>query len=292
MATVLERVIAPAKRQPDAGTVQWFRDCVERGKRSVFSETKLVTPGLAAELLKLNPDNRNIRPTKAGQFAADMRSGKWTFNGEPIIISDDGLINDGQHRLSAIIDANTPVLMLFVFGVARAARFTVDQGAARAAGDYLSMEGVQNANACAAIARLVIAIEREGGQRLYREGEVTNAEIRSRVATDPAIGEAAHYAATVYRFTSKFAATGIVGTAFYLLNEVSPVEARDYMDRVCIGEGLRRVEPAFAVRDTLFSLGKGQRGKKLEAIFRGWVKYRCGQPLKQVKVLGNFPALV
>lgn len=291
MATVLER-ITTKPRKFEAGTVHWFNECVERGKREVFTEMVTVTPGLAAELLKRNPDNRNIRPVKAGQFAADMRAGRWAFNGEPIIISRDGLINDGQHRLTAIIEANTSVPMLFVFGVEREARLTVDQGAARTAGDYLGMQGVENANCCSVIAKLVIAIEREGGKRLYRESDVTNAEIRHRVNTDPMVSKAAHYAATVYRYTKAFAPTGVVGTAFYLLSEVNPAQAREFMDRVCIGEGIRRNDPAYAVRDALLGLGRGQRGKKLEAIFRGWVKYRCNQPLQIAKTFGSFPALV
>jgi hypothetical protein len=112
------------------------------------------------------------------------------------------------------------------------------------------------------------------------------------VNTDGAIGEAAHYAAQVYRYSRQFCPPGVVGAAFYLLTEVNPADAREYMDKVCIGENLRRTEPAFAVRDALMSLGRGQKAGKLEAIFRGWVKHRCNQPLKIAKVLGSFPALV
>ena len=63
------------------------------------------------------------------------------------------------------------------------------------------------------------------------------------------------------------------------------------MDQVCIGEELRRDSPAYASRDALLSLGKGRQGARLEVIFRGWVKYRTGEPLKIAKVLGHFPEL-
>lgn len=274
-----------------AGTVHWFDQCVERGKSEVFSEVTTLTPGLATELLKRNPDNRNVRKTKVLQFETDMRADRWTFNGEPLIISKDGLVNDGQHRLRAIVDANVTIPALVVFGVDREARLTVDQGAARTAADYLGMEGVENAATAAVIARLVIAIERESHARLYRESDVTNVEVRARVAGDPKIGEAAQYAQSVYRYTKAFAATGIVGAAFYLLSEVHPRDAKEFMDAVCIGEELKRDSPAYAVRDALLSLGRGQKGAKLEAIFRGWIKHRSGEPLKIAKVLGHFPVL-
>lgn len=283
--------VSTLSRKPDAGTINWFNQCVERGKAEVFSEVTTLTPGLAGELLKRNPDNRNVRKVKLEQFIHDMQRGAWSFNGEPLIISKDGLLNDGQHRLRAIVEANVTLPILFVFGVEREARLTVDQGAARSAGDYLGMEGVENASTCAAIARLVIAIEREGCARLYRENEATNIEVRRRVETDPKIGEAAHYAVTVYRYTSAFATTSIIGTAFYLLSEVHPDDAKDFMDHVSIGEELKRDDPAYAVRNSLLSLGRGQRGAKLEAIFRGWVKHRAGEPLKVCKILGHFPEL-
>lgn len=277
--------------KPEAGTVHWLNKCIERGKGEVFSETIEMNPGLAGELLKRNPDNRNIRETKVLQYERDMRACRWEFNGEPIIISKDGLINDGQHRLRALVEANVTVPLLFVFGVEREARLTVDQGAARSAGDYLGMEGVENSAAAASIGRMVIAIERERHARLYRAQDVTNIEIRRRVQADSKIADAARYAMSHYKYTRAFAAPAVVGTAFYLLSEVHPDDAKDFMDQVCVGENLRRTEPAYAVRDALLSLTKGQRGAQLEVIFRGWVKFRAGQPLQIAKVLGHFPEL-
>lgn len=277
--------------KPEAGTVHWFNECVERGKGGVFSEATTLTPGLAGILLERNPDNRNIRQTKVLQYEADMRTGRWAFNGEPVIISKEGLINDGQHRLRALIEANVTIPMLFVFGVEREARLTVDQGGARSAGDFLGMEGVENSAVAASIGRLVIAIERERHARLYRESSVTNVEIRARVHGDSAIVDAARYAMASYKYTRAFAPPGVIGAAFYLLNDVHPTDAKEFMDRVCIGDELRRDDPAYAVRDALLGLGRGQKGAKLEAIFRGWVKHRAGEPLKIAKVLGHFPVL-
>jgi hypothetical protein len=284
-------VLEPITKKPQAGTMHWFRQCIERGDREVFSETTTLTPGLAGELLKLNPDNRNVRKAKLEQFIHDMQRGSWTFNGEPIIISRDGLINDGQHRLRAMVEANTTLPMLFVFGVEREARLTVDQGSARSAGDFLGMEGVENANVAASIARLVMAVERENYARLFREQDVTNIEIRRRVTSDQKMSEAAAYAVSVYRYTKSLCAPAVIGTAFYLLSEVHPGDAKEFMDHVSIGEGLLRDSPAYAVRDALLSLPRGSRGKRLEAIFRGWVKHRAGESLKVAKILGHFPEL-
>jgi hypothetical protein len=278
-------------KPPPAGTLHWFHECVERGKAGIFSEATTLNPGLAAELLKLNPDNRNVRKSRVSTYAADMRAGRWAYNGEPIIISNDGLINDGQHRLRAMVDANRTLPMLFVFGVDRETRLTVDQGANRGAADYLGMEGIEYAAISATTARLLIAIGRERGARLYRENDVTNGEIRERVENDPKILEVARYASANYKYTRSFCPAGVIATALYMLTEVHPSEGQNFMDRVCRGDGLRLDEPAYAVRNTLLTLGRSSRGAKLEAIFRGWVKHREGKPLSVAKILGHFPEL-
>lgn len=288
-ATALK--IAEVSKKPQAGTVHWFNECIERGKRGVFSEAIILTPGLATVLLEKNPDNRNIRQTKVAQYEADMRADRWAFNGEPIIISREGLINDGQHRLRAMVEANYTAQMLFVFGVERGTRLTVDQGAARTAADYLGMEGIENSAAAAGIARIIIAVERERGARLYRENDVTATEVRLRAERDLKIADAARYAMSMHKYTKSFCPPSVIGSAYYMLCDVHPGDAKQFMDRVCMGDGLSRDTPAYAVRDALLSLGRSTRGPKLEIIFRGWVKHRAGEPLKQAKVLGHFPEL-
>lgn len=283
--------IAKLPTKPQAGTVHWLNECVDRGKSEVFSEATTLNPGLAAVLLERNPDNRNIRQTKVLQYAADMRNGRWSFNGEPVIISREGLINDGQHRLRAMVEANFTAPMLFVFGVDRETRLTVDQGSARTAADFLGMEGVENSAAAAGIARIIIAVERERGARLYRENEVTTTEVRMRAERDAKIADAARYAMSMHKYTKAFCPPSVVGSAFYMLNDVHPGDALEFMNRVCMGDGLSRNSPAYAVRDALLSLGRTSRGPKLEVIFRGWVKHRAGEPLTIAKVLGHFPEL-
>jgi hypothetical protein len=292
MATVLEKIVPQrALRKLEAGTIHWLLDCIERGKNGVFTETITVTPGLASELLKRNPDNRNLKPLKAQHFASDMLNGRWAFNGEPIIVAKTGELNDGQHRLTALIEANTTLPFLFVFGVERESRITVDQGSARGAGDYLAMEGFHYSNNAATTAKYVIAYERSGGRHLSARKDVTNAEVVSRVRTDPRITEAAAYAHKFLKSYRHLAAHSIIATAHYLLSDIHPAEAESYLDQVCLGENIKRGDPAFAVRSALAGERK-YRGDALEIIFHGWNRYRSGQTLQLVRVNGTFPALV
>ena len=83
-----------------------------------------LTPKLAKELLLCNFDNRPISIKRVESFAADIRDGRWEFNGETIIVADTGEMNDGQHRCHAVIMADKSIPTLLVKGVSRASRFT------------------------------------------------------------------------------------------------------------------------------------------------------------------------
>lgn len=291
MATVLERIVPKALAKLEAGTINWLNDCIERGTRGVFTETITVTPGLASELLKRNPDNRNLKPIKAQHFATDMINGRWAFNGEPIIIARSGELNDGQHRLTALIEANTTLPFLFVFGVERDSRTTVDQGSARGAGDYLTMDGYTYAKNAATAGKYIIAYERSAGRNLSARGGITNAEVLERVRHDEGIIKAAAYAHRHVKSYRHLVAHSIIATAHYLLSEIHPAEAENYLDQVCLGENIKRGDPAFAVRSALAGERK-YRDDALEIIFHGWNRYRSGQTLQLVRINGSFPALV
>lgn len=292
MATVLER-ITTKPRKFEAGTVHWLNESIERGKREVFTETITVTPGLAAELLRRNPDNRGLKTTKIAHFAADMRAGRWALNGETLKISKDGLLNDGQNRLTALIEANEVLPFLFVFGVERDSRRTLDQGTARSAGDYLQMGGCSYAKNAATTAKYVMAFERSDGRNLVPRKDITNAEVVARVEADEKIIEAAAYAHRHYKSYRHLVSHSMIATAFYLFADICPADAEEYLDQVCLGENIKRGDPAFAVREAL-ARERLYRDEALEIIFQGWNRFRSDQPLKLAKSSGSgtFPALV
>jgi hypothetical protein len=274
-------------RKPPAGTIHWLNDCIARSKSGVFSEVTTVTPGLAAELLRRNDHNRGIKQVKAAQYAADMRDGRWAFNGEPVIIADTGELNDGQHRMQAIIDANTSLPFLFVFGLARDSRETVDQGAARGAADYLGMGGTENASTAATIARLVLAYERSGGQVIDTR-EITNSEVVARVRDDAAIAASARFAVSMGRHARQYVAGTVIGFCHYLFVRIDEQDAADFLAQVSTGEGLKSGCAAIAVRERLLAVGKS-RQLKAAILFRGWNFFRRDMRVKTTSLPATMP---
>jgi hypothetical protein len=211
-----------------------------------------------------------------------------------MVIAKDGLLNDGQHRATAVVEANRCIPTFITCGVERASRTTVDQGAGRTAADYLGMEGVINSSVQAAIGRLVIAYERSGKTGLSGVSRISNAEIMRRVYDDPCIADAAHFAAKHVKTSKKFAAPALIGFCYYLFQAINPLEAVDYMTQVVRGEGIRSKDPAYTVRDRLFGMDTKSREKRIHVIIRGWNAYRQGRSLAMAKIVGDdtIPAVI
>ena len=153
----------PRVNQVKRGSVEWFDNMV-RDDGDIRTEIVQLTPMLARVLLGRNDGNRCVRKSKVAQYKSDILAGRWSMNGEPIIVSRDGLLNDGQHRCLAVIEANAPIQVIIVFGVERETRETVDQGGARSASDIALMHHVPNAALASAIARMMIVYERNEGR--------------------------------------------------------------------------------------------------------------------------------
>lgn len=67
---------------------------------------EFITPELAANLLETNNENRKISSGTVQAYMQDILSGNWDETvGTAISIDENGILRDGQHRLSAIVQA-------------------------------------------------------------------------------------------------------------------------------------------------------------------------------------------
>ena len=94
-------------------------------------EKLLITPNMAKELLRLNKGNRPIHKSNLEYLTRQMAGGHWVYNGAPIIMSSDGALLDGQHRLLACINADRAFVSDVTYGISREAFQTLDTGARR-----------------------------------------------------------------------------------------------------------------------------------------------------------------
>jgi hypothetical protein len=105
----------------------------------------ILSPQAAALLLKNhNFRNRGLKKHQKAFLQRQIDSDKFVYNGETIIVGDNGQILNGQHRLAACVASGKSIEVLMVFGVPATAFITVDQGARRSGGDVLAIEGHKN----------------------------------------------------------------------------------------------------------------------------------------------------
>jgi len=268
----------------------WLNECVHAGANSVHAVMCELTPELAAELLARNLDNRNVSQRRVDSYADDIRHGRWAANGETIVVSREGLLNDGQHRCHAVISSGISIPAMIVFGIDRDTRTTTNQGKAKGAGDYASMKGIANANNVAAMARLAIAFETNSG---IETSKITHSATLEYIdAHQEELGDAFRTIGKRWQEKIKlFCAPSTIAFCYMMCARINKDAADAYFRQVCTGENLSAGDPALAVRNKLMQLNR-TRAPKIEAILHGWNAFRRGEQRAMIRITGNLPALV
>ena len=268
----------------------WLQEKISKGSNCVFAEMVSITPELAMEFLERNPDNRSVNRFRVEAYASDMVNGVWAANGEPIIISDDGQLNDGQHRLHAIIKAGIPVESLVVFGVDRSTRTTTNQGKSKSVGDYAGMEGTPNANNIGAMSRLCVAYY---DKKTFVPGTISNAITLKYLRENiDELSASFVFVQGYYKSSYKqLIAPSVIAFCHYAFSKINKEDANNYITQVMIGANLNPGDPALIVRNRLLGLGK-LRSAKIEAVFHGWNAYRRGETRSIIQIKGGYVKLI
>jgi hypothetical protein len=243
--------------------------------------TLLVDADLARHILETyNSGNRKISASRVGRLAAQMASGEFENTGEPVILSREGVLNDGQHRLQAIVDAEATVELDVRFGIPRSVFPKTDTGAARTGGDVLSIAGASHGSAVAQAVRLLLLYER-GLPGAVREF-VSNAQVAVAYERWPDISEAAERLAG-RAFPKGVRSTPLTCTVFLANRAPGKRKLDAWLDTLETGVGEGKSDPAHQLREYLLrgaDAGAGTREAMLErwgTMLRSWALYRAGE---------------
>ena len=103
------------------------------------AEMMTVTPEMASEWLrKTNKTNRPLSRDTVNQYSFDMKNGFWKSGYDPIVINEDGVLENGQHRLSAVVDTGIS-MTFFVVMHGKSAMETYDRGRPRTIRDSVAI---------------------------------------------------------------------------------------------------------------------------------------------------------
>lgn len=273
----------------------WLEERIASGRRKASAEVVTLTPALAELLLEHNTDNRPITSNNAGNIAADIANGRFEFNGESIVISRDGVLIDGQHRCAVVVQTRTPVETVIVFGPKTDARFTIDIGRPKSAGNFLHMQGYKNTNVLASAARLIL-IYRHHGKIVSSSRDYAHKPTKTEVVA--AAGQLPGLALSVDFFAATPRSLGsrsVLAACHYLIAKKSSRENADHFFRRLIeGSDLKRGDPILYCRNKLpdhRAVAGSGINSMMELIFKCWNANRRGEEITRMFFNGRLPKI-
>ena len=119
-----------------------------------------IGPELALDVLEnLNKGNRTKKPEEIRRYATDMKAGNWKLTGESIKFGTDGMLKDGQNRLSACIQAGVPFGTHVVFGIDPEVFANMDRGKNRNPSDVFHIAQISYPSDTSATVRWLILLD-------------------------------------------------------------------------------------------------------------------------------------
>ena len=212
-----------------------------------------VSPTLAEAWLQRNINNRKIRPGKVEAYTRDMENGRWTASAHSICFDTRGILQNGQHTLSAIVKSGTTQRLVVQFGLPPEAMANMDTGAARSTADVLRWNDETRAHLLAATAKLSANCLNGNIYRDTHRQVLSPMEITDFIDRHPDIREAVLIGD---RLKNKVGANPTsLATAAFLIQQSVGVEATEqFFHRLGSGANEPEGSPILALRTRLFNM--------------------------------------
>lgn len=273
---------------PDKTAALWLDEQIAQAHSGVITQVVELNPPLARVLLSHNSKNRKISATTVEKYARDMANGAWAFNGEPIIVSISGELNDGQHRCEAVVMTGVSIQTIIVIGTERSSRLTVDQGKTRMAGDYLGMNGHADSLALAGAAKYVWQHRSIGSLSSQAAHAPTKGEILELVETTPTIAESLK--AIPSKGSDMCGGRSVLAFLHWTFTRVSGsrTNADVFIDALVNGSNLGIKSPILYARNRLITeRGRLKPNERAELVIRAWNASRRGDKVASLPIKGG-----
>lgn len=220
---------------------------------------EFVTPALAAAYLKKNTENRPIRRPRVEDFKLILQNGEIEITGQAISFGADGILYDGQHRLTAVVETGIGAYFLVVEGLLKSSRRAIDRGLKRTTSDNIFFSGgprlTETGSArLSALWTLPYAIT----HRPASNSEIVACYEKHREAFD-AISE-------IFGNVKRYSISA-VAAAFMLAYRENPALVKGMASQYITGEGLTKGSPAMILRNSVERRSGGLTAMEKREIF-------------------------
>lgn len=261
-------------------------------------ERVLVGPDLAGKLLILNTANRPIRKAEVEKWKDIIERGVFLYTHQGIAVDSNGVLQDGQHRLTAILQTEIAVEMQISIGMAPANFNAVDNGLKRTFGDVAARLGLHSSSRVGSAARLLI-IYNEYPSRQFND-KVSNAEVGNFLTspyyeTDLTIGAVLVSAVNEgqehwrnYRINSN-AVAACTYKLWELVGREDP-KVVEFLGGLRSGVNLGDEDVRLALRRLISNPSQGHKRSAhyhLGVMVKAWNKFALNQPVKVLSLSKN-----
>lgn len=253
-----------------------------QARPAITTAVETITPEIARQYLeRANPDNRKISKTATAKYGRDMKEGRWTLTGEPLIFDETGMLADGHHRLLSAVEHGASFTTIVVRGISADSIVRIDGGRTRTAADMAAMDRTPNARTACAIMTLILIHERYGAEFMANSMYYpSKAEIVDALKQHPCMD------LCVLRSTAlrKLMPRSVGGFCWYVFQLQDRRKADRFFDELEGGENLSAGNPALVLRNRLWENATSKSklpNLYLTALtFKAWAAYRDGKKLK------------
>lgn len=266
---------------------RWLDDRISRGKKRFFVEPApvIISPVLAELMLARNTDNRRIRRNKVEGLKLALKEKRWKLHLQGVSFDTNGTLDNGQHRLTAIVETGESALMTVAFGQSPEVYGIIDTQTPRNTGDVFQRKGEKYAVALAAAGRLLNNITEfgEGRGNVSVDNETLTAFVEDK---HPDLRDSCHIGSI--GFNLKCAPTPLI-VAHYLITRKYSAEKGEHVDtffetlRSGLGLAHNR-DPIRVLREAILKgLGKtGPRATITACTIKAWNAWRKGRRVSSV----------
>lgn len=226
-------------------------------------EVETVTPAMAEAWLAsaAGLPQRHLTPGRVRQFASAMTRGQWRVTHQGIAIDPDGVLIDGQHRLSAVVLSGVTVQMMVAYDVPRETFDAFDTGQARTTASTLHIAGIVDANATAAAARLILTYDQIGETKRSAHSDIRSGATTRDVLNfiESSRGETLRGALPVARSLAqtfnRYGMRSWLAAAVTIIDETAPdaMVREEFLDKMHSGAMLADQSPILTFRRWLIS---------------------------------------
>lgn len=245
----------------------------------VSARMVVITPELAELWLspEINRGNRKIQKRHVKAIARDIMNDHWMVNAQPICFTSDPFapgahprLLNGQHRLGAVIEADTPIEAPIAVNVSEEAFTTFDVHAKKLV--TINSQKTTDARVLAAAARFQWR-EDNGFKILESQMSPTSSEILDTIDKHPGLAD--FFPRSRRAGMVRLGSSGVLTYFFYRVSRDAPDLAPQFLDDLESGENLDKGNPVLAMReDLIVDRTSMTRKETLSRLLSTWEAYK------------------